>query len=114
MNPEDCAERVRELSTQLRQFQDQHDTLTDQASTVRQAPTLAEPAEIQDLIHRTLGPALKNKEAAPLRKATLRLLLQEIRVHNKKKILPTFRVPHGDAVRVVEHQVEVRGLEPTG
>ena len=39
-----------------------------------------------------------------------RLLIKEIRVHNRRRILPTYRVPA--AVRAIPPKVELAGLEP--
>jgi electron transfer flavoprotein alpha subunit len=43
-------------------------------------------------------------------KELLRLLVKEIRVHNRRRILPTYRVPA--AVRAIPPKVEPAGLEP--
>ena len=43
-------------------------------------------------------------------KELLRLLVKEIRVHNRRRILPIYRVPA--AVRAIPPKVELAGLEP--
>jgi hypothetical protein len=43
-------------------------------------------------------------------KELLRLLIKEIRVHDRRRIVPTYRVPA--AVRAMPREVELAGLEP--
>jgi hypothetical protein len=43
-------------------------------------------------------------------KELLRLLIKEIRVHNRRRIVPAYRVPA--AVRAIPSKVELAGLEP--
>src|SRR4029450_9759053 len=43
-------------------------------------------------------------------KEFLRLLIKEIRVHNRRRIVPTYRGPA--AVRALPSKVELAGLEP--
>jgi hypothetical protein len=43
-------------------------------------------------------------------KELLRLLIKEIRVHNRRRIVPAYRVPA--AVRAIPSKAELAGLEP--
>jgi site-specific DNA recombinase len=101
-----CHERVRghrERSATLRE-QEAHlvRTLAARAHTPPDTATLAGLADELDEIIATESP-----EQA---KELLRLLIKEIRVHNRRRIVPTYRIPA--AVRAIPRKVEPAGLEP--
>jgi site-specific DNA recombinase len=76
--------------------------LATQANTPPDTAALAGLAEqLEEII------AAGNPEQA---KELLRLLIKEIRVHNRRRIVPTYRVPA--AVRAIPPKVEGAGIEP--
>jgi site-specific DNA recombinase len=76
--------------------------LATQAHTPPDAAALAGLADQLDEI-------LAN-ESPEQAKELLRLLVKEIRVHDRRRIIPTYRVPA--AVRAIPSKVELAGLEP--
>jgi hypothetical protein len=76
--------------------------LAGQAHTPSDAAALGDLADQLDDFLATKAP-----EQA---KEMLRLLIKEIRVHNRRRIVPTYRVPA--AVRAMPSKVELAGLEP--
>jgi exonuclease VII small subunit len=98
-----CQERVRSHRERLEALRGQEAdlarTLATQAHT---SPDAAALAGQLDEILATEGP-----EQA---KELLRLLIREIRVHNRRRIVPTYRVPA--AVRAMPSKVGRAGLEP--
>jgi site-specific DNA recombinase len=101
-----CQERVRghreRLETLREQEADLARTLATQAHTPPDAAALAGLADQLDVI-------LAN-ESPEQAKELLRLLIKEIRVHNRRRIVPTYRVPA--AVRAIPSKVGGTGLEP--
>jgi site-specific DNA recombinase len=101
-----CQERVRghraRRETLREQEADLARTLATQAYTPPNAAALAGLADELDQILATESP-----EQA---KELLRLLIKEIRVHNRRRIVPTYRVPA--AVRAMPTKVGGTGLEP--
>lgn len=101
-----CEERVRghreRLETLREQEADLARTLATQAPTLPDAAALAGLADQLDEVLATESP-----EQA---KELLRLLVKEIRVHNRRRIVPTYRVPA--AVRAMPTKVGPTGLEP--
>jgi hypothetical protein len=77
-------------------------SLATQAHTPPDTAALAGLADQLDEILATESP-----EQA---KELLRLLIKEIRVHNRRRIVPTYRVPA--AVRAIPRKVGGTGLEP--
>ena len=101
-----CQERVdrhrARLETLREQEADLARTLATQEHTPPDATALAGLADQLDQILATESP-----ERA---KELLRLLIKEIRVHNRHRIVPTYRVPA--AVRAIPSKVGGTGLEP--
>jgi site-specific DNA recombinase len=101
-----CQERVRghreRLETLREQEADLARTLATQVHTPPDAAALAGLADQLDEILATESP----EQAKDL----LRLLIKEIRVHNRRRIVPTYRVPA--AVRAMPPKVGGTGLEP--
>jgi site-specific DNA recombinase len=101
-----CQERVRGHHERLEALRGQEAELgrrlATQAHTPQDAAALADLANHLDEILATESP-----EQA---KELLRLLIKEIRVHNRRRIVPTYRVPA--AVRAIPSKVELAGLEP--
>jgi hypothetical protein len=101
-----CEERVRghreRVDTLREQEADLAGRLAAQAHTPPDAAALAELAAQLDEILATESP----EQAKDL----LRLLIKEIRVHNRRRIVPTYRVPA--AVRAIPSKVGGTGLEP--
>jgi hypothetical protein len=64
------------------------------------------PARLAHPLEATLG-----GERPEQAKELLRLLVNEIRVHDRRRIIPTDRTPA--AVREMPSEVELVGLEPT-
>jgi site-specific DNA recombinase len=91
-----CQETLREREADLAR------TLATQAHTPPDAAALAGLADQLDEILATESP----EQAKDL----LRLLIKEIRVHNRRRIVPTYRVPA--AIRAIPSKVERAGLEP--
>ena len=101
-----CEERVRRHRERLEALRGQKAdlarTLATQAHTPPDAAALAGLADQLDEILATEG----HEQAKEL----LRLLIKEIRVHNRRRIVPTYRVPA--AVRAMPRKVERTGIEP--
>ncbi|MGH2731040.1 MAG: recombinase zinc beta ribbon domain-containing protein, partial [Actinomycetota bacterium] len=96
-----CQERVRghreRLETLRAHETDLAQTLATQAHTPQDAAALAGLADQLDEI-------LAN-ESPEQAKELLRLLIKEIRVHNRRRIVPTYRVPA--TVRAIPREVEL-------
>ena len=101
-----CQERVRRHGGRLEALREQEADLARQLATQAHTPpdaaSLAGLADQLDQILATEGP-----EQA---KELLRLLVKEIRVHNRRRIVPTYRVPA--AVRAIPPKVGRAGIEP--
>jgi site-specific DNA recombinase len=101
-----CQERVRGLHERLDAVRSQEAdlarTLATQAHT---SPDGAALAGLADQLDEILA-----SESPEQAKDLLRLLIKEIRVHNRRRIVPTYRVPA--AVRAIPPKVELAGLEP--
>jgi site-specific DNA recombinase len=101
-----CQERVRGHRARLEALREHEADLAGrlaaQAHTPPDTATLAALADQLDEILTTESP----EQAKDL----LRLLIKEIRVHNRRRIVPTYRVPA--AVRAIPSKVGGTGLEP--
>ena len=101
-----CEDRVRSHRERLEILREQQAelarTLATQAHTPPDAAALAALADQLEQILATESP----EQAKDL----LRLLIKEIRVHNRRRIVPTYRVPA--AVRAIPSKVGGTGLEP--
>jgi site-specific DNA recombinase len=101
-----CQERVRGHRERLENLREQEAELARQLAT--QANTPPDAAGLAGLADQ-LDEVLAN-ESPEQTKEFLRLLIKEIRVHNRRRIVPTYRVPA--AVRAIPPKVERTGLEP--
>jgi hypothetical protein len=72
---------------------------------VHTAPDTAALAGLADQLDQTLA-----NESPEQAKELLRLLVKEIRVHDRRRIIPTYRIPA--AVRTTPTKVERTGIEP--
>jgi hypothetical protein len=75
------------------------------ATRAHTPPDAAALAGLADRLDKILA-----NESPEQAKELLRLLIKEIRVHNRRRIVPTYRVP--STVRAVRSKVEPAGLEP--
>ncbi len=101
-----CQARVRGHRGRLEVLREQEADLARRLAT--QAHTPPDAAALAGLADQ-LGEILAN-ESPEQAKELLRLLIKEIRVHNRRRIVPTYRVPA--AVRAIPRKVELAGLEP--
>jgi site-specific DNA recombinase len=101
-----CQERVRghreRLDAVRSQEADLARTLATQAHT---PPDAADLASLADQLDEILA-----NESPEQAKELLRLLVKEIRVHDRRRIVPTYRVPA--AVRAMPPKVGAPGIEP--
>ena len=101
-----CDERVRGHRERLDTLRAHEAELAARVATeAHTAPDGAALAGLADHLDEII--ANGNPEQA---KELLRLLVKEIRVHNRRRIVPTYRVPA--AVRAIPPKVELGGLEP--
>ncbi len=101
-----CQERVRGHRERLEALRGQEaDLARTLATQAHMSPDAAALAGLADQIDEIL--ATESPEQA---KDLLRLLIKEIRVHNRRRIVPTYRVPA--AVRAIPSKMELAGLEP--
>jgi site-specific DNA recombinase len=101
-----CQDRVRGHSERLETLREQEAGLARRLAT--QAHTPPDGAALAGLADE-LGEIIAN-ESPEQAKELLRLLVKEIRVHNRRRIVPTYRVPA--AVRAIPRKVERTGIEP--
>jgi site-specific DNA recombinase len=106
LSPADCQDRVRGHRARLEILHEQEadlaQTLGTQAHT---PPDTAALAGLADQLEEILA-----SESPEQAKELLRLLVTEIRVHDRRRIIPTYRIPA--AVRATPSKVELAGLEP--
>jgi site-specific DNA recombinase len=106
LSPADCQERVQRHRARLEALGDQEADLARRlATTADDAPDTAALADLAHQLDDIL--ATERPEQA---KELLRLLIKEIRVHNRRRIIPVYRVPA--AVRAIPRKVGGTGLEP--
>jgi hypothetical protein len=98
--------RVRGLRGRLETLHARQADLTPQLATDRHTtPDAAELTGLADQIEHTLA-----SESPEQAKELLRQLIKEIRVHNRRRIVPIYRVPA--AVRTMPSKVGGTGLKP--
>jgi site-specific DNA recombinase len=101
-----CQERVRSHRGRLETLREQETELARRLAThAHTPPDTAALAALADQLANII--ASENPEQA---KELLRLLIKEIRVHNRRRIHPTYRIPA--TVRAIPPKVELAGLEP--
>jgi exonuclease VII small subunit len=101
-----CQERVRRHRGRLEALREQEAKLAGRLATqAHTPPDVAAVAGLADELDEIL-----TTESPEQAKELLRLLIKEIRVHSRRRIVPTYRVPA--AVRAIPSKVELAGLEP--
>jgi site-specific DNA recombinase len=106
LSASDCHERLRGHSARLETVREQEADLTRRIAThADEAPDTAAVAALADQLDDVIA-----SESPEQAKELLRLLVKEIRVHNRRRILPIYRVPA--AVRAIPRKVGGTGLEP--
>jgi hypothetical protein len=106
LSPTICQERVRGHRERLEILREQEaDCARTLATPAHTPPDTAALAALAEQLEEIL--ATESPEQA---KELLRLLIKEIRVHNRRRIVPTYRVPA--AVRAMPSKMELAGLEP--
>jgi site-specific DNA recombinase len=102
----DCHERVHGHRARLETLREQEGALNRRLATHGdKPPDTAALAKLADRLDDVIA-----SESPEQAKELLRLLVKEIRVHNRRRILPIYRVPA--AVRAIPRKVELAGLEP--
>jgi site-specific DNA recombinase len=102
----DCHERVHGHHARLETLREQEADLSRRLATdADELPDAAALTELADHLDEVIA-----SESPEQAKELLRLLVKEIRVHNRRRILPIYRVP--TAVRAIPRKVELAGLEP--
>jgi site-specific DNA recombinase len=106
LSAELCRERVRGHRRRLETLREQEGDLAPRVATQAHTPTdMTALAGLADELDEILA-----NESSEQAKELLRLLIKEIRVHNRRRIVPTYRVPA--TVRAIPSKVELAGLEP--
>jgi site-specific DNA recombinase len=101
-----CQERVRGHRARLETLREQEAELARRLATqAHTPPDAAALAGLADQLDELLA-----RESPEQAKELLRLLVKEIRVHDRRRIVPTYRVPA--TVRAIPRKVELAGLEP--
>jgi site-specific DNA recombinase len=101
-----CQERVRGHRERLEALRGQEADLAARFATrAHTPPDAAALAGLADQLDEILA-----NESPEQAKELLRLLIKEIRVHDRRQIVPTYRVPA--AVRAMPRKVERTGIEP--
>ncbi|MGH2779933.1 MAG: recombinase family protein [Thermoleophilaceae bacterium] len=101
-----CQERVHGLRDRLETLRSHKAELASRLATqANTPPDTSALVGLADQLEQII--ATGNPEQA---KELLRLLVKEIRVHNRRRIIPTYRVPA--TVRAIPSKVGVTGLEP--
>jgi hypothetical protein len=104
-----CGERMRALADRLGELRARQAELE---AAVDESPA-DDPWANFDVaaVQAEVGRIVAGEDAFPLRKALLRLYVEEVRIESKHSIYPVFRVP-ADAVRLISGLVEAPGIEP--
>jgi site-specific DNA recombinase len=101
-----CQDRLRRHNGRLDTLREQEAQLTRRLAThAHPPPNTAALAALVDQLEDIIA-----SESPEQAKELLRLLVKEIRVHNRRRILPTYRIPA--TVRAIPSKVELAGLEP--
>ncbi len=106
LSAELCQERIRAHRARLATLREQEADLTHSLGT--QAHTAPDPAVLTGLADQ-LDEILASQSPEQA-KELLRLLVKEIQVHDRRRIIPTYRIPA--AVRTTPPKVGGTGLEP--
>ena len=106
LKPADCQDRIRGHRARLETLREQEADLAD--SLGAQAHTPPDTAAIAGLADQLED--ILTSESPQQAKELLRLLVKEIHVHDRRRIIPTYRIPA--AVRAIPRKVELGGLEP--
>jgi site-specific DNA recombinase len=105
-----CSERMRALGGKLADLRNRRIDIEDSVkATDAQAPSVNELADLRSMI----GDAIKEGDTKD-QKRLVQALVHEVRVHDRTKIIPVFRMPEpqADGVRVLSRKVGAEGLEP--
>jgi site-specific DNA recombinase len=103
MSAADCQERIERLRDRIEALEAEERTVAEAGPDgLPAAPTADEVAEWGRDLRVLMGSA-----TAQQRKALIRLLVKELRVMSRKKILPTYKIPA--LVRAPEGQVDLAG-----
>jgi site-specific DNA recombinase len=106
LSASDCHERVDGHRARLETLREQEADLSRQLATqADEPPDTAALAGLADQLEDVIA-----RESPEQAKELLRLLVKEIRVHHRRRILPIYRVPA--AVRAIPRKVERTGIEP--
>ena len=106
LSPADCQDRIRAHRSRLEVLHEQEADLTHTLATqAHTPPDTAAFAGLADQLEEILA-----NESPEQAKELLRLLVKEIRVHDRRRIIPTYRIP--TAVRATPSKVGGTGLEP--
>jgi hypothetical protein len=106
LSASDCHERVHGHRARLETLREQEAALSRRLAThADEPPDTAALTALADHLHDIIA-----SEGPEQAKELLRLLIKEIRVHNRRRILPIYRVP--TAVRAIPRKVGGTGLEP--
>jgi site-specific DNA recombinase len=107
LSPERCEQRLTRLQARLDELRGQEAELSLQApDEATQAPTAADLAAVADQLETVIADADPQKA-----KALLRLLIEELRVNDRREILPTYRLVTR-AVCAMSEKVARAGIEP--
>jgi site-specific DNA recombinase len=107
LSPERCEARLTHLQARLDDLRAQQAELSLQAPhEATHAPTAADLAAVADHLDELIAEAKPQKA-----KAVLRLLIEELRVNNRREILPTYRVVTPEVCAMSE-PVEAARIEP--
>ena len=104
-----CGERMRALADRLGELRARQAELE---AAVDESPADDPWANFDvSAVQAEVGRIVAGEDAFPLRKALLRLYVEEVRIEGKHSIYPVFRVP-ADPVRLMSGLVEPGGIEP--
>ena len=108
MAPADCHQRIEDLSAQIRQLDEERQTLREKRTT------LDLPAIKTDFLHEILSNLRGVAEAVPpqQKKHLLHLLVKKVLIRDKRTFEVWYRLPQFPEVRTLSNLVAPRGLEP--
>src|SRR5581483_833092 len=103
LSPADCQDRVRAHRARLDVLREQEADLTQSLATqAHTPPDTAALAGLANQLEEIIG-----SDSPEQAKELLRLLVKEVRVHDRRRIIPTYRIP--TAVRAIPSKVELNG-----